>query len=73
MPNEGGSVSLLALLLNPTPEDCPFTLPPPPLPGMILIHTARPSTRDEPVIDNRVTVLAHSAVLILSKLEPDRQ
>ena len=48
-------------------------LPPPPLPGSILIDTARPSIRGEPVIDNRVTVLAHSAVLVLSKLEPDRQ
>ena len=73
MPNKDGSVSLLALLLNPTAEDCPFTLPPPRLPGSILIDTARPSIRDELVIDNRVTVLARSAVLVLSKLEPDRQ
>ena len=73
MPNEDGSVSLLALLLNPTPEDRPFRLPPPDLPGSYLIDTARPAVRDEPVTENQVTVLARSAVLVLSKLERDRQ
>ena len=73
MPNEDGSVSLLALLLNPTQEDQPFKLPPPTLPGSILIDTARPFVRDEPVADNQLTVLAQSAVLVFSKLEADRQ
>jgi isoamylase len=74
MPNEDGSVSLLALMLNPTPEDAPFTLPPaPPLPGSILIDTARPAIRNEPVNEHRVTVLARSAMLVLSQLEPGRQ
>jgi isoamylase len=72
-PNEDGSVSLLVLLLNPTPEDCPFRLPPPELPGSILIDTARPALRNEPVTGNQVIVLARGAVLVLSKLERDRQ
>jgi glycogen operon protein len=72
MPNDDGPVSLLALLLNPTPEDCPFKLPPPELPGSILIDTARPAVRNEPVTANQVIVLARSVVLVLSKLERDR-
>jgi isoamylase len=73
IPNEDGSVSLLVLMLNPTPEDAPFTLPAPPLPGSILIDTARPTIRNEPVNEHRVTVLARSAMLVLSQLEPGRQ
>jgi isoamylase len=69
MPNEDDSVSLLALLLNPTPEDRSFTLPPPPLEGSILIDTARPAAQHAPVTDQKVMVLARSAVLFMSRLE----
>jgi hypothetical protein len=38
-----------------------------------LIDTARPTIRNEPVNEHRVTVLARSAMLVLSQLEPGRQ
>jgi isoamylase len=69
MPKQDSSLSLLALFLNPTPEDQSFTLPPPPLPGTILIDTARPEVQHVPIADQKVTVLARSAVLVLSSLE----
>ena len=63
------SLSLVALFLNPTPEDQSFTLPPPPLPGTILIDTARPELQHGPIADQKIIVLARSAVLVLSSLE----
>jgi glycogen operon protein len=70
---KASSLSLLALLLNPTPEDQSFTLPPPPLPGTILIDTARPELEHMPIADPKITVLARSAVLVRSNLELDPQ
>jgi isoamylase len=69
MLNDDGSVSLLALLLNPTGEDHPFILPPPVQPGRILIDTAKPEMRDVDVKDQKIVVQAHSAVLVFSRLE----
>jgi isoamylase len=69
MPNDDGTVSLLTLLLNPTAEDHPFALPAPALPARILIDTAQPETVDDEVKDQRLTVQAHSAVLVYSRLE----
>jgi isoamylase len=70
---KASSLSLLALLLNPTPEDQSFTLPPPPLPGTILMDTARPELQHLPIADPKITVLARSAVLVRSNLELDPQ
>jgi hypothetical protein len=69
MLNDDGSVSLLALLLNPTGEDHPFILPPPVLPSRILIDTAKTEMRDVDVKDQKIVVRAHSAVLVFSRLE----
>jgi len=70
---KASSLSLLALLLNPTPEDQSFTLPPPPLPGTILMDTARPELQHLPIADPKITVLARSAVLVRCNLELDPQ
>jgi len=73
MPNDDGSVSLLALLLNPSSEDRVFTLPPPALPGRILIDTARPEVTDLLVKDQKANVQSHSAILVYSRLERSPQ
>jgi isoamylase len=67
--DEDGAISLLALLLNPLPDDHLFTLPPPPLAGRILIDTARPVADHATVSDRKVMVSGRSAVLVLSRLE----
>jgi glycogen operon protein len=69
MENKDGTVSILSLLLNPINEDRYFRLPPPQLPGRILIDTARPDADERTVIDNKFDVLAHSAVLVYSQLQ----
>jgi glycogen operon protein len=67
--NEGGSVSILSLLLNPMSEDRIFRLPDPVRPGYVLIDSARPDEPKREVIDNKCEVLAHSAALTYSLLE----
>jgi glycogen operon protein len=67
--NEGGSVSILSLLLNPMSEDRIFRLPDPVRPGYVLIDSARPDEPKREVIDNKCEVLAHSAALTYSWLE----
>jgi isoamylase len=69
MPNAGGSISLLSLLLNPTAEDHQFILPPPPLPGTVLIDSAEPDAQLAKITDQRVVVHSRSAMLVLSRLE----
>jgi isoamylase len=71
--NGDGSVSLLTLCLNPTAEDYPFQLPEPVLPSRTLVDTAVLQTDDAPVENATVSVKAHSAVLVYSKLEPTLQ
>jgi isoamylase len=66
--NADRTVSILSLLLNPINEDRYFRLPPPDLPGTILIDSARPDGPDRTVTDNKFDVLALSAVLVYSLL-----
>jgi isoamylase len=73
VPNEDGSVSLLSLLLNPTAESQAFALPPPVLPGQILIDTADPEAGQTVVTDHKVVVGGHCAVLVYSRTEQSRQ
>ena len=68
MPNDDGSISLLALLLNPSSEDHEFVLPPPPIPGSILVDTSQPDARPTDVRDHKVTVQSRSVVLVFSRL-----
>jgi isoamylase len=67
--NRDGSVSILNLLLNPINEDRSFQLPPPVLPSHVLIDSARPEAPERKVADNKLDVLAHSAVLVYSLLQ----
>jgi isoamylase len=71
--NADGSVSILSLLLNPLPEDRYFLLPPPVLPGRVLIDSARPDAPEREMFDNKVDVLARSAVLAYARLEGEAQ
>jgi isoamylase len=71
MPKDDGSISLLALLLNPSSEDHEFILPPPPIPGSILVDTSQPDARPTDVRDQKVTVQSRSVVLVFSRLERD--
>ncbi len=69
MPNDDGSISLLALLLNPTEENHQFILPPPLIPGSILVDTSQPDARPADVTDQKAMVQSRSAVLVFSRLE----
>jgi isoamylase len=71
--NADRTVSLLTLLLNPTADDHAFRLPDPVLPARILIDSARPEAGDIEVMDNTVVVLAHSTVLVFSRLDEPPQ
>jgi glycogen operon protein len=71
MTSGDGAISLLSLLLNPTAEDHQFVLPPPPLPGTVLIDSAEPDANPATVTDQKVVVRSRSAMLVLSRLEPD--
>jgi glycogen operon protein len=67
--NADGSVSILSLLLNPTEEDRYFILAPPILPSRVLVESARPENAEREVSDNKLDVLARSAVLVYALLE----
>jgi isoamylase len=67
--NDDGTVSLLTLLLNPTPDDHAFRLADPVLPAIVLVDTARPDSESEVVTDNKLEVLSRSAVLVYARLE----
>jgi glycogen operon protein len=71
--NDDGTVSLLTLLLNPTPENHVFHLADPVLPAIVFIDTARPDAESEVVTDNKVEVLSRSAVLVYARLEKPGQ
>jgi glycogen operon protein len=66
--NADGTVSVVALFLNPTPEDRVFLLPPPLAVGRVLLDSARPQAPDCDVIDRKVDVMAHSTVLLHARL-----
>jgi isoamylase len=64
-----GRVTILTLLLNPTGEDRPFRLPPPELASVVLLDSAAPEAAATVVIDGRLAVGAHSAVLVFAQTE----
>jgi glycogen operon protein len=67
--NEDGTVSLLTLLLNPTPDSHVFELPQPAIPTRVLVDSAEPLAPEIELQDNKVEVQARSAVLTYAKLE----
>jgi glycogen operon protein len=67
--NEDGTVSLLTLLLNPTPDSHVFELPQPATPTKVLVDSAEPVAPEIELQDNKVEVQARSAVLTYAKLE----
>jgi glycogen operon protein len=71
--NADATVSLLTLLLNPTPDEHSFRLPEPALPSHILVDTARPEAEEIELKEQKVGVQSHSAVLVYSKMEPPPQ
>ena len=71
--NADGSVSILSLLLNPIAEDRYFRLPPPVLPGRVLIDSALPEAPEREIFDNKVDVLGRSAVLTYTLIEGSPQ
>ena len=66
---ENGMISILTLLLNPTPQDHSFRLPEPNLPARILLDIAKPEQNQIDLKDPNVAVHAHCAVLTFSQLE----
>jgi isoamylase len=67
--NGDGKVTILTLLLNPTPEDRRFQLPPPNLPSVVLLDSAAAEDAVSTVIGGSLTVAAHAAVLISAQTE----
>ncbi len=71
--NGDGSVSLLTLLLNPTPQDRVFQLPQPALPARVLIDSARPPLKEFDLPEQKVEVSSRSVVLVYARLERAEQ
>jgi glycogen operon protein len=69
MGDEDGSVSILTLLFNPTPDDHTFRLPLPALTARVLVDTAQPGAEEVGLPDHITDVRAHSLVLLLSSWE----
>jgi glycogen operon protein len=67
MQNPMGKITILTLLLNPEAQSRLFRLPPPRLPGGVLLDTAEPDGGERPVTTDQVTVLAHSALLLYAE------
>jgi len=65
-PREDGAVPLLTLMMNPTPDDRVFAVPPPRLATTILCDTSAPDAPERQVEGDVVTVVGRSAVLLLS-------
>jgi isoamylase len=61
----GGTVSVLTLLLNPTAERLSFRLPPPPLRSRLVIDTDQPDADERAFTSEEIEVAAQSAVLVL--------
>ncbi len=62
-----GRVPMLTLLLNPTPEDRHFALPPPHRPTRLLLDTAHPAAPERDLCGTKVKVLARGAVMLLAQ------
>jgi glycogen operon protein len=62
--DDGDTVSILTLLLNPTSEQRTFVLPPPQLPTRLLVDTAKPEAPERDLDGSKIEVAAHSAVLV---------
>ena len=65
--NADGKVSILTLLLNPTPEARDFRLPPPLMPFQVLIDSATGGTAEDWRDAVGVSVAAHSAMLLYAQ------
>jgi glycogen operon protein len=65
---DGQRASAIILLSNSDSAAHEFNLPGPWLEYALLVDTARPAVTDEPVQDNRVTVAAHSLVVLAGSL-----
>jgi glycogen operon protein len=66
--DDGRRVGAIILLTNSDSATHEFHLPGPDLDYALLVDTARPAISDEPVVDNRVAVAAHSLVLLVGNL-----
>jgi glycogen operon protein len=64
-----GTVTILTLLLNPTPQEQLFRLPLPAMASVVLLDSAAPEAATAPVTDGAVAVNAHSAVLVSARRE----
>jgi isoamylase len=68
--NSDGSVSVLTLFLNPSDKDRVFRLPTQNVPTRLLIDSAAPDKPESAVAGEEITVVARSAVLTKSVLQP---
>jgi glycogen operon protein len=71
--NDDATVSVLTLMLNPTPDAQEFQLPGPAMPSRVLIDTTRPQLKEFDLADQKVAVAARGAVLVHSLLERPAQ
>ena len=68
--NDDGTVPVLTLFLNPSDKDRVFRLPTQNVPTRLLIDSAAPDKPESDVPGEEITVLARSAVLTKSVLQP---
>jgi isoamylase len=68
--NEDGTVSILTLFLNPSDKDRVFRLPTQNVPTRLLIDSATPGKAESDVAGEEITVVARSAILTKSVLQP---
>jgi isoamylase len=69
---EDGTILVLTLYLNPSSKDRSFRIAPPRFPTSLLIDTAAPEAGERQIEGDTLVVGAHSVVLTLSVLIPDR-
>jgi glycogen operon protein len=69
---EENVVTILTCFFNPTPDDQPFTLPPPDLPAEMLIDSASPKEPERALEGRTLLVKSRSVVLTRSVLEPEK-
>jgi isoamylase len=70
--NGDGTVSVLTLFLNPSDKDRVFRLPTQNVPTRLLIDSAAPDQAESDVTGEEITVVARSAVLTKSVLQPTK-
>ena len=68
--NDDGSVAILTLFLNPSENDRVFRLPTQDVPTRLLIDSATPDKEESDITAEEITVVARSAVLTKSVIEP---